>query len=159
MNPLKAQVSIEFLTYSILFLIAMGSMLSIIVLFGGDQLNLQRSNVIKGMAKELASSVLFAYSMSPNFQYKLKIDKELNGRPYKIYFIRNPSLSAGSIMVEQGDYAYSITTPPITYQISSPGPGIKTISNGLEISPDLSTDGFIVFESSPTPGNLKVSLE
>ncbi len=161
MKTIKAQVSIEFLTYSIIFLIAMGSMLAIIVLLGNDQVRLQKFNVVKGMTNEIASSVLFAYSMGSNFEYKLKIDKKLNGENYVIKLIKHAD--TGSIIVEQGDLTYSVVTPPIVYnEGSNVGPIKEQLTGmkiGVEIHPESATDGYLVFRVSTTPGNIEVSLE
>ena len=171
----KAQVTIEFLTYSIIFLIAMGVMLAIIVLLGNDQIQLQKYNVVKGLTKEIASSLVFTLSMAENFEYKINIDRNINGQPYLIYLKKSSSASPlrgkGVVVVQVGDVvddsnalSYSVVIPAADFVA---GRNVDLYSSptytGVYINTSkidgTSIKGVIVFTSSTLPGKIEVSLE
>ena len=127
---MKAQVTIEFLSYSIIFLIVMGGLLGIIVLLGNDQISVQKANTIKGLANEIVSAVVFTLSMGKDFTYTMYIDKTVNGAYYNIYFREN---SVDIEVIDQSnilDY-FSTSIPLVVFE---PGLNAYPIDDGVKIS-------------------------
>ena len=158
---MKAQITIEFVSYSVIFLLAMGTMLAIVVLLGNDQVQLQKENTLKAFAKQIAVSLNFAISMGDNFEYSVKVGETLNGQSYKVYFVSSslpPGKSAVVVELDDGS-VYPVIIPSTVF---SAGGNAYTYSKGVYIdSTDIklnSLNGRIKFIVS-SGNNVEVSLE
>ncbi len=119
---MKAQIAVEFLSYSIIFLIAMGVMLSVVSILGLDLIGLQKSNALKQETQRIANALALAKGGGENFIYRVDLNKRIAGYPYKIVFL--PESISISLLKEENLNSeeieiYSVAVPLTSYCLTN----------------------------------------
>ena len=85
LKHLKAQVALEFLLFSSIFLVAFLAVLLLINLYGSQESEGTSFLISNELASRLASEISFAYSMGEGFSYRISLPKKLAGKDYTVY--------------------------------------------------------------------------
>lgn len=131
---MRAQVAMEFLTYSVIFLIATTIVISGIVLFGSDTLAVSQARLSNEMVSRVASSVGLVQSIGEGFEYTVRLDQTVNGKKYLIIFRENSVLLTLGGNVE--DPTYSISIPSTTFKAQ--GNAVQSSEfGGIVVDPEI----------------------
>ncbi len=140
-NKIKAQLSLEFGTYSILFFIVLGIVLALVFSIGGRQVEISKGEALEVKLRSFASTITLVNSLreSGNFEYTLILERTVLGYPYRI----EVTPTAVTLMLEDSEQTTLRTVIPRVVLLDRNGNQLSSI----EISSQQGQVTFIANES------------